>query len=314
MTLTPKPVSKTTASYSTSDNFDPLLLAAAKIGVDVVRNFLGTAEPTTIFLPEPKGPDRAYVSAVRDICAFYGEEEEDCERGTRDVRAAKDGGGQWFVSGVDGCECGGSTYEGAPVFMIPSERDRATTVTERAIHEYTHAVQNVVGGPIAEWMGEGGAVYNECFFTQAIDNFHSFSDCMTYCGGGGGVIRKARELYRGNDVEWFTVYACDRCCGSYRPPAGCLSPHVDRQVYYDLGAIPVAFAIKRAKDRFGRSSVDYWRSPSPEGFWHSASIPYEIDPIKGWPSRVEEGADGFYWRRHLRRVPSRFRADDAPFW
>lgn len=262
----------------------------------MARNFLGTAEPTTIFLLEPKGPDEAYIEVMRDMCAFYGEDDDDCERARGDVEAAQNGGGQWFVSGIESCKCGGNTYDAAPVFLMPSQRDEAMMVTERAIHEYTHAVQNLVGGPLATWMAEGGAVYNECFFTQTIGNFPSFSDCMMYGGGGGGVIRKARELYQGNDIQWFTLYASDRCCGSHCPPAGGISQEVDRQVYYDLGAIAVAFAIKRAKDKFGRSSADYWRAPSPKGFWRSTSIPYEIDRKKGWPSDVPEGAG---WKKAL---------------
>lgn len=169
-------------------------------------------------------------------------------------------------------------------------------ITERAIHEYTHDVQNLVGGLLAKWMGEGGGVYNECFFAQTTDRFPSFSDCMMYGGGGGGVIRKARGMYQGNGIHWFTLYASDRCCGSYCPPARDISPDVGRQVYYDLEAIAVVFAIKRAKDEFGCSSVDYWRAPSPQGFWRSTSIPYEIDREKGWPSDVPESAG---WKKAL---------------
>lgn len=281
--------------YSVSNHFDSALRAAVATGVDAVRRWLGTAEHVVVFLLEPHGPDDAYDGVARDLCAVY--DTDDCTllRGRcREARnvidTAQGDGGQYYVSSIDDCACGGHTVTATPVFLLPDAGASVRGMTERAIHEYTHTIQAATGGPVPAWAREGGAVYNECFFAETTGTYASFSQCMEFGGGGGGVLRRALELYADNDVRWFTVYAADRACGEDRPPSGSLAPDFDRQVYYDLGAVATAFAIRRS----GRTSVDFWRGD--DGFWRSTNIPYEIDRVTGWPSSVPEGRG---WKKIL---------------
>ena len=124
------------------------------------------------------------------------------------------------------------------MFVMPSSGDSAGTLMERAVHEYfrredmpqtgrgdaaagrwkfgldrrapryTHVVQKASGGPMADWLMEGGAVFNECFLSSRTGAYSSFSNCMLGGGGGGGVLRNVRALYQSNSsVPWFTLYA-----------------------------------------------------------------------------------------------------------
>ena len=110
--------------------------------------------------------------------------------------------------------CGEYTYAGAPMFMMPSTSDDATMVAERAIHEYTHVVQKASGGPMADWLMEGGAVFNECWLGPELSGsyYSTFSQCFQYGGGGGGILNNVRQLYLDDpSVPWFTLWANDRC-------------------------------------------------------------------------------------------------------
>ena len=156
---------------------------------------------------------------------------------------------------------------------------------------------------MADWLMEGGAVFNECWLGPELTGsyYSTFSDCFQYGGGGGGILNNVRQLYLDDPtVPWFTLWANDRCCGD-----DCPSTHgegqgmQDRYIYYDLGAFAVAMAITRADAKFGRGAAtinDFWTSAE-RGFWRRTDIPYgPIDHVNGWPSDVPEGSG---WRGAL---------------
>ena len=287
--------------YVQSTGFPAALRAGAETGVDLTRSMLGTASDTRIYLLEPNGADDVYSALIDDYCEFVGWDWSEC--GESEVAAAQSGGGQYYLSGKESCVCGEYTYAGAPMFMMPSTSDDATMVAERAIHEYTHVIQKASGGPMADWLMEGGAVFNECWLGPELSGsyYSTFSDCFQYGGGGGGILNNVRQLYLDDpSVPWFTLWANDRCCGD-----DCPSTHgegqgmQDRYIYYDLGAFAVAMAITRADAKFGRGAAtinEFWTSAE-RGFWRRTDIPYgPIDHVNGWPSDVPEGSG---WRGAL---------------
>ena len=148
---------------------------------------------------------------------------------------------------------------------------------------------------MADWLMEGGAVFNECWLGPELAGsyYSTFSDCFQYGGGGGGILNNVRQLYLDDPtVPWFTLWANDRCCGD-----DCPSTHgegqgmQDRYIYYDLGAFAVAMAITRADAKFGRGAAtinDFWTSAE-RGFWRRVYYG-PIDPSTAGRAGVAEGS------------------------
>ena len=139
---------------------------------------------------------------------------------------------------------------------------------------------------MADWLMEGGAVFNECWLGPELAGsyYSSFSQCFQYGGGGGGILNNVRQLYLDDPtVPWFTLWANDRCCGANCPPThGEGQGMQDRYIYYDLGAFAVAMAITRADAKFGRGAAtinDFWTSAE-RGFWRRT---------RAFPSAVQSG-------------------------
>ena len=107
-----------TLTYVASANFAASSRAAIEEGMALATHFLGTSSNTRVYLYEPNGPDSAYAAVTANLCEFWSRTDPGC--GGSEKGSAQGGGGQYFLSGVTGCECGGLTYTGAPVFLMPS--------------------------------------------------------------------------------------------------------------------------------------------------------------------------------------------------
>ena len=298
-----------TLTYVASDNFVASSRTAIEQGMALATNFLGISSNTRIYMYEPNGLDSAYATVTANMCEFWSRIDSGC--GDSEKTSAQGGGGQYYLSGVTGCMNNGLTYTGAPVFMMPSVTDDDSNLKMRAVHEFTHVYQKAAaGGALPAWLMEGGAVYMECVLAQRAGTRSSFSECFKYGGGGGGILRNARGLYLSSpSTPWLTMYGGDRCCGSACGTAGNVcavggdesactfdnggsNTQYERAVFYDLGALAIAFAVQRANDTHtetgGRTTKDFFQSRS-KGFWLAVE-PVEIDLVDGWPSDVPEGS------------------------
>ena len=286
--------SESSLKYFITPSFSEIGENAVKSGINLAKNFLGTAYPVRIYLLAPNKAITEYSGFSSDWCTFSGLSSNNC--GDSQISTAQNGGGQYFASGIDSCESCGNTNSGAGLFILPRDQDMKSNLAYRGIHEYTHTVQKVFGDTIPTWLMEGGAVYMECVMAQQVDN-NTFSQCFKTGGGGGGVINNVRTLYGDNSkTTWLKTYGTDSCCDKYCPSGihtdEPLSDTNKRSVYYDVGAMAVAFAINKAnayhQNDGGRTSKDFWQSKV-KGFWH-AIIPYgDIDLTNGYPSSVPEG-------------------------
>ena len=296
--------STNTLTWLASTGFDVAMRTAAEDGIAITTNFLGLASDTRIYLYEPNGPDSAYTAIDINWCSF----QERTDPGCGEASTAQSGGGQYYLSGVRGCVCDGFTYVGAPVMLMPSSGDSVNNLKMRAVHEYTHVFQKAAAADIfPTWLSEGGAVFMECVMAQLAGAFSAFSDCFQYGGGGGGILRNSRALYTHSpSTTWLTTFGSDRCCNGDCGPAGDVCDlgtdcainvdnsniYLDRAVFYDLGALAIAFAVDRANAAHaasgGRSGRDFFVS-SAKGFW-LALTPYEVDLVTGWPTDVPEGS------------------------
>ena len=212
------------------------------------------------------------------------------------------------VSGTnDDCTCNKAAYNAAPIHYFPSSGEDAGNVEARAVHEFTHAYQKSRGGPQPEWTMEGGAVFNECLFQQRMDPAVGFQQCMLTGGGGGGVIKRTRELYLSDPgVKWFSIYSTDRCCESDCPPnlPSKPSPSAERAYYYDVGAFATAFLLHRS----GQKPEEFWTQPT--GYWQYPGMVWPgVDTTTGWAFDCPEvrtkkvcprGGRGLLFRASLR--------------
>jgi len=310
--------SATAPTYVSSKDYAHL--AATKAGIDIVRTFLGSVQPTIVASFQGGGVDSDYTDA-KEQCGLFTQSYTPNDAGetcAQAVEQAKAGGGQYYLSGQSVCyECGEhdkKAYPAAQVYMIPSTTDTSSNLMYRAIHEYTHAVQKSFGMPIPGWMMEGGAVFMECLMSNRADGTHggfsqTFSQCFTTGGGRAGVVKNLKRLYEKDpSKKWMTLYGADRMCGSAADgnmlppngvPPGLIEGRETGWIYYDAGAYLLAFAVVKANEKFaddgGRSFVDLWTAQGKKGFWHSIE-PYELDPMTGWPSEVPEGKG---WKKAL---------------
>eukprot|EP00941_MAST-03F_sp_MAST-3F-sp1_P003534 g3534.t1 len=309
ISLTADTTSSTEPTYVTQANYNPQWLAKTKEGVDIVRTFLGSASDTLITSMVGGGTDADYATVVQECKTFISKYGSDISTHacSNVVSQAKQNTGSFYLSGFEDCICQRHTYIAAPIFMIPRSNDpnlMASEFVARAIHEYTHVVQKALGSPVPAWTMEGGAVLNECLFSNRLDNPETFSDCLTTGGGRGGVVKNLRKLYlKDPTIKWLTKYGTDWPCQGDNPPnghpPGLKAGEETSWIYYDAGAYAMAFAVVKANENHqndgGRTFVDLWNGEGKKGFWHSIGS-YEIDSMNGWPSMVPEGSG---WKKAL---------------
>ena len=280
-----------------SDGFDESLRTAAQAAVNLTTSFIGAAGPARYYLLEPGAIDSAYTAVKNDVCDFQSlGNYQDPNCGDSQITSAIEGGGDFYVSTLLNCICDQLSVTGARVWMLPHTDSTPTSFSERAIHESAHVTQATLANNAPTWLFEGGAVFLECYLGQRAGTRTSFSECMRYGGGGGGVIPNTIALYATDAAtKWLTDLGSDRRCGGETPDPADLTPTLTdeqtRQLYYDTGAFATVFAIHRANayhaSSGGRTSVDFWQSKT-KGLWQAVA-PYEVDLMTGTPSSVPEG-------------------------
>lgn len=294
--------------YVKSTGFSAAWEAAIKDSTDTVRKFLGSASGNKFFLYGANEAEANYAAVTKAWCDYtqpdVSNRQADCGEYEKN-QAMNFQNPAYMVSGRNSaCTCNDYTVEVAPVFFRPNPSDSADTLWELTSHEYTHAVQKAFGGPMPGWLMEGGAVHMQCVMGTIRPAQYGgpmlYSDCFKMGGGRSpGIIPNVRAIYSRSDAKnWLTLYGADRACGTEAVPDyeknNPLPTDNDFRsgdyVYYDSGAVAVAFAIHKSN----KSSSDFWRSCS--GFWHSHQPYGNIDYSTGWESDVPEGQG---WRKAL---------------
>ena len=128
--------SESSLKYFITPSFSEIGENAVKSGINLAKNFLGTAYPVRIYLLAPNKAITEYSGFSSDWCTFMGKSFDNC--GDSQISTAQNGGGQYFASGIDSCESCGNTNSGAGVFILPRDQDMKSNLAYRGIHEYTH--------------------------------------------------------------------------------------------------------------------------------------------------------------------------------
>ena len=122
-----------------SSGFDADMRAKVNLGHQAVIDFIGGVEPVTAFLFEANGAASAYANMETPMCDFLAGNY--C--GFDDlVGTARGGGGQYFRgAGASTCCNTQTQVSNVGLYYLPGASDTAAGIAERAVHEYTHAVQ-----------------------------------------------------------------------------------------------------------------------------------------------------------------------------
>jgi len=227
-----------------------------------------------------QGLDAAY-EPVKRMCADSGTTQANCWSG--DISNAKAGSPFYYRGmGAASCACSQTVSTGVGLYYGPGVGDTGSGLAYRAVHEYTHAVQGKFGDYVPQWLMEGGAVQMECVLSSKIpaeknpftgvNAVIDYAKCMESGGGGGGVIGNTMAYYASAFGKDKGLKAGeDRCCGD-SCGNGYTSAVIgnDRNLYYDTGAMAIAFAVRRAKS----TSAKFWTSKTEGvGFW-GAIVPW----------------------------------------
>jgi hypothetical protein len=300
--------------YWASSGFDATLRAGFISGVDAARAFLGSAADVGgIFLESGGASDAVYEAARVAFCTHIERGgDSNCLKDDITKARAASHGSYYMTSSSLKCKCGHYVSGSVGLVTLAGPNDDASGMYDRAVHEYTHAVQMAMGGPLPNWLVEGGAVLNECILgTIKPSNGVAFSECLKFGGGGGGITQKTVELYTSGaaasggvaalagSTKFLTLYGSDRGCYPQNVPAFQQSNplpdpegSVGRKLWYDTGAAAILYAVYKANLNHagsgGRTVVDFWTGKGSKGFWH-AITPYVVDPVTGWASDVPEG-------------------------
>ena len=288
----PEPYSSLKASTSlativASSGFDADMKAKVNLGHQAVIDFIGGVEPVTAFLFEPNGAASAYADMETPMCTFLAGGY--CGGFSELVGIATGGGGNYF-RGAGAGTCCNSQKQVASVglYYFPSSSDTAAGIAERAVHEYTHAVQGKYGDMLPAWLMEGGAVQMECLLAHKMPSPTGYAQCMKTAGGRGGVIPNMRGYFasaygQSNGLAKGEDMCCEGLCGTGDAEATFASGGVSNSghLFYDSGAVAIAWAINKA----GKTSKQFWTSKtSGVGFW-GAIVPYDgYDYATGFPS------------------------------
>ena len=177
-----------------SSGFSADMKAKADLGHQAVIDFIGGVAPVTAFLFEPNGAASVYADMESPMC-------DDFLAGDycpfdRLVSDATSGGGS-YMRGNSPKTCCNSHVHLAHVglYYLTTASDTSAFVAERAVHEYTHAVQGKYSDMTPQWLMEGGAVQMECLLAHKMPNPTGYADCMKYGGGRGGVIPNTRAYF-----------------------------------------------------------------------------------------------------------------------
>lgn len=287
----PQPYSSLNASTSlptivASSGFDADMRAKVNLGHQAVIDFIGGVEPVTAFLFEANGAASAYADMETPMCDFLAGNY--C--GFDDlVGTARGGGGQYFRgAGASTCCNTQTQISNVGLYYLPGASDTAAGIAERAVHEYTHAVQAKYGDMIPSWLMEGGAVHMECLLAHKMPSQMGYAQCMKTGGGRGGVIPNMRGYFAStygtnNGLAKGEDWCCGDVCGTGDTESTFAAGGVTNygHLYYDSGAVAIAWAINKA----GKTSREFWTSKTPGvGFW-GAIVPHAgYDYATGFPS------------------------------
>ena len=249
--------------------------AKVDLGHQMVIDFIGGVAPVTAFLFEPNGAASVYAGIESPMCDEF--LAGDYCPFDRVVADATSGGGS-YMRGNSPKTCCNSHLHLAHVglYYLPTASDTSVFVAERAVHEYTHAVQGKYSDMTPQWLMEGGAVQMECLLAHKMPNPMGYADCMKYGGGRGGVIPNTRAYFASaygqvNGLAKGEDRCCDGTCGTGDTDATFTAGGTSGgYLYYDAGAVAIAWAINKA----GATSRQFWTSKTPGvGFW-GAIVPY----------------------------------------
>ena len=244
------------------------------------------------------GADAAYANVKDAYCKNGGlTAQSDCDQfGNQYITQAKAASvPKYAVEGGRSECCGGhnvNTRNG--IYYIPSKTELAGTVSRLAAHEFVHTYQAMKGDYPPAWLMEGGAVQMQALVAHKfpIDVgivIESYSKTYEYAGGRSKSIVDGTIAYYASTVGAAKglTHAEDRCCGD-SCGAGVKEADLplDGAVYYDVGAMAIAFAINRAN----KTSAQFWTSPTlGEGFWNAIPVSNTWDYLNGHASQVKEG-------------------------
>eukprot|EP00801_Mesodinium_rubrum_P004292 Mrub_04294.p1 GENE.Mrub_04294~~Mrub_04294.p1 ORF type:complete len:356 (-),score=16.83 Mrub_04294:51-1118(-) len=268
-----------------------------------MTDFFGSPVSVNILLLHPGWSSDDYTTTVSNWCQQM-KYTADYNCGPNIISDAVNGYSKYYLtSGPSSCvNKHYVTSDQLGLVMITEFNISEYSLKDRVFHEMTHAFQMTFGGPMPQWLVEGGAVFMECqmsFYTGK-----SFESCFRNYGGYGGILKNVISLYSGNDIQWLGKYGSDRKACDLIPNSLDidLTSDQERYLYYDVGAFAVALAIYKANlnnpndDCQGRNFRDFWNSAESYGFWH-ANLPYDgIDYNNGFPSDVPDGKG---WKKAL---------------
>jgi hypothetical protein len=183
-------------------------------------------------------------------------------------------------------------------------RERTTNATHPVFVAMNEAKQstNVRAASTAGLM-EGGAVHMQALVSHKFPvssimghTVDSYNSTYEFLGGRqSSIIDHTIRYYASTIGKTHGLKAGeDRCCGD-SCGAGLTAAQLTEggyadyggALYYDTGAVAVAWAIKRS----GKTSAQFWTSPEEgKGFWNAITVSSEWDYLTGHASQVKEGA------------------------
>ena len=281
------------------------LQAAIEAGHKAAADFLGGVSNVSAFLWEMNGADDSvYANVKTAYCAnadITGTSY--CDQNAQSyINSAKAGQPKYAVEGGKSECCGGhnvNTRNGIYYTPSPTNEMDDATLSVLAAHEFTHVYQAMKGDYPPAWLMEGGAVHVQAMMTHKFPQnsgfVNTYRKAFEFAGGRQKPSIEGTIAYYNTTVgkTQGLKHAEDRCCGD---SCGIGLPEsqlpMDGAVYYDIGAVAIAFAIHRSN----RTSSDFWRNPNlGQGFWNT--IPASTttwDYLNGHASQVQEGQG---WKR-----------------
>lgn len=260
-----------------------LMVEQTRRAIELTSLFLGSVSSVGVVFLRPQQASSAYDTVAIQYCRMV--PETGCFNSQPLWRqSAIDGTPPlWSVFGRTRCSsaCSQSVLEFQAIEIMPPAEDYDMIAQAQlhylpgiVAHEYAHIFQGWATGDglLPVWLIEGGAVQLQCLMAQALAadlgytrlssrEDVSYSDCFQYGGGRQSVVDQALIAVRDHGSDALRLHEASQ--NSITTDLGA--------VFYDLGAVAIAFAIHHANSHFasdgGRTSAHFWTSPS-KGFWH----------------------------------------------